>query len=39
MSTDFEAREFDLGMTSVRLVRVGNVVQLFYSNKIVEVLF
>ena len=34
MSSDFEATEFDLGTTSVRLVRVGNVIQLFFSNKV-----
>lgn len=39
MSTDFEAKEFDVGVTSVRIVRVGNVVQLFFSNKIVSKFF
>ncbi|MDG6996443.1 MAG: hypothetical protein JRN52_11020 [Nitrososphaerota archaeon] len=33
MSSDFEASEYDLGTTSVRLVRVGNVVQVLFSNK------
>lgn len=31
--SDVEAREYDLGTTSVRLVRVGNMIQLLYSNK------
>ena len=39
MSSDVEAKEFDLGVTSVRLVRVGNVVQVFFSNKIVAKFF
>ncbi|MHB1868920.1 MAG: hypothetical protein ACYCPP_08240 [Nitrososphaerales archaeon] len=34
MSSDVEASEFDLGTTSVRLVRVGNVVQVLFSNKL-----
>lgn len=33
-SSDFAAEEFDLGTTSVRLVRIGNVIQLIYSNKL-----
>lgn len=33
-SSDFVAEEYDLGTTSVMLVRVGNVIQLVYSNKI-----
>lgn len=34
MSSDVEAREYDLGTTSVRLIRAGNVVQMFFSNKL-----
>ncbi len=33
-SSDIEASEYDLGTTSVRLVRVGNVVQIIFSNKL-----
>jgi len=33
-SADFEARQFDLGTTSVRLLRVGSVIQLVFSNKL-----
>jgi hypothetical protein len=33
-SPDFEAKEYDLGTTSVRLVRVGTIIQLIYSNKL-----
>jgi hypothetical protein len=33
-TSDIEASEYDLGTTSVRLVRVGNVVQLLFSNKL-----
>lgn len=36
---DFEASEYDLGMTSVRLVRVGNVVQLIFSKKLAAELY
>lgn len=32
--SDVEASEYDLGTTSVRLVRVGNVVQVLFSNKL-----
>jgi hypothetical protein len=32
--SDFEANVYDLGTTSVRLVRVANVVELVYSNKL-----
>ena len=32
-SSDVEASEYDLGTTSVRLIRVGNIVQIFFSNK------
>jgi hypothetical protein len=34
ISSDFEVKEYDLGTTSVRLVRVGNVIQIFFSNKL-----
>ena len=37
-TSDIEASEYDLGTTSVRLVRVGNVVQVLFSNKLDEVL-
>jgi len=33
-SSDVESSEYDLGTTSVRLVRVGNIVQIFFSNKL-----
>lgn len=33
-SSDFEAKTYDLGTTSVRLVRVGNVIQLIFSSKL-----
>ncbi len=33
-SSDIEASEYDLGTTSVRLVRVGNVVQILFSNRL-----
>lgn len=32
MSGDVEGNSYDLGTTSVRLIRVGNVIQVFYSN-------
>ncbi len=32
-SSDFEASEYDLGTTSVRLTRAGNVIQFIFSNK------
>lgn len=31
--SDVEASGYDLGMTSVKLIRAGNVVQLVFSNK------
>jgi hypothetical protein len=34
MSEDVEASEYDLGTTPVRLVRVGNVVQILFSNEL-----
>jgi len=33
-ASDVEVSEFDLGTASVRLIRVGNVVQKFFSNKL-----
>jgi hypothetical protein len=33
-SSEFEASEYDLGVTSVRLIRVGNVVQVIFSKKL-----
>ncbi len=33
-SSDFEANAYDLGTTSVRLMRVGNVIQLIFNNKL-----
>ena len=33
-SSDFEANAYDLGTTSVRLVRVGNVIELIFNNKL-----
>ncbi|MDG7009040.1 MAG: hypothetical protein JRN06_12580 [Nitrososphaerota archaeon] len=32
--SDFEASEYDLGPTSVRLVRVANVIQIMFSKKL-----
>jgi hypothetical protein len=32
-ASDFEASEYDVGTTSVRLVRVGSVIQVVFSNK------
>jgi hypothetical protein len=37
--SDVDATEFDLGTTSVRLIRVGNVVQAIFSNKVDAKLF
>jgi hypothetical protein len=39
MNNDVEANEFDIGVTSVRLIRVGNVIQIFYSKKLAAELF
>ena len=39
LPSDIEAREFDLGVTSVRLIRVGNVVQLVFSRKLAAELY
>lgn len=33
VSSDVEGSQYDLGTTSVRLVRVGNIVQILFSNK------
>lgn len=32
MSDDVEANEYDVGTTSIRLIRVGNLIQLLFSN-------
>jgi hypothetical protein len=32
MSKDVEAKQFDIGTTSIRLVRVGNVIQILFSS-------
>jgi hypothetical protein len=34
LTSDIEASEYDLGTTSVRLIRIGNVVQTLFSNKL-----
>lgn len=31
---DVEARHFDIGTTSIRLVRVGNVIQILFSSSL-----
>ena len=36
---DVEANEFDLGVTSVRLIRVGNVIQIVFSKKLAAQLY
>jgi hypothetical protein len=33
-SSDFEASQYDLGATSVRLIRVGNVIQIIFNKKL-----
>jgi len=38
-SSDFDASEYDLGTTSVRLILVGNVVQAIFSSKLEARLF
>jgi len=38
-SSDFDESEYDLGTTSVRLIRVGSVVQAIFSNKLDAKLF
>jgi hypothetical protein len=32
MSNDIEAKQFDIGTTSIRLVLVGNVIQILFSS-------
>ncbi len=32
LSNDVEASQFDIGLTSIRLVRVGNVIQIVFSS-------
>ncbi|MDG6985541.1 MAG: hypothetical protein JRM73_02190 [Nitrososphaerota archaeon] len=32
MTEDVEASQFDIGTTSIRLVRVGNVIQILFSS-------
>ena len=34
MNNDVEAYEYDIGVTSVRLIRVGNVIQILFSKKL-----
>jgi hypothetical protein len=34
LSDDIEAAQFDIGTTSIRLVRVGNVIQIVFSSSI-----
>lgn len=34
MSDDVEGSQFDIGTTSIRLVRVGNVVQILFSSSL-----
>jgi hypothetical protein len=38
-SSDIDGSEYDLGTTSVRLIRVGNVVQAIFSSKLEAKLF
>jgi len=38
-SSDIDASDFDLGTTAVRLIRVGNVVQAIFGNKLDGKLF
>jgi hypothetical protein len=33
LSNDVEGSHYDIGTTSVRLVRVGNIVQILFSNR------
>ncbi len=33
-SRDVESRDYDLGTTSVRMIRAGNLVQFLFSNKL-----
>ena len=34
LSKDVEGKQFDIGTTSIRLVRVGNVIQIAFSNSL-----
>jgi len=34
MSNDVESSQYDIGTTSIRLVRVGNVIQIVFSNSL-----
>jgi hypothetical protein len=34
MSNDVESSQYDIGTTSIRLVRVGNVIQILFSNSL-----
>lgn len=34
MRDDVEAKQFDIGTTSIRLVRVGNVIQILFSSSL-----
>ena len=34
MSKDVEASQYDIGTTHVRLVRVGNIIQILFSNSL-----
>ena len=38
-SSDFEVSEYDIGTTAVRLIRVGNVIQLVFSRKAAAEIF
>jgi hypothetical protein len=33
MNNDIESNQFDIGTTSIRLIRAGNVIQMLFSNK------
>ncbi len=39
MNNDVEAYEYDIGVTSIRLIRVGNVIQILFSKKLSAKLF
>jgi hypothetical protein len=39
MSNDVEANEYDIGFTAIRLIRVGNLIQIFFSKKLAAELF
>lgn len=34
MSNDIESSQYDIGTTSIRLVRVGNVIQILFSSSL-----